>query len=145
MYHFPNYYYFGKYITVFRSRKVTRGSRKFCNQFTRSQANSVTDCSIVYRSKTCTVPRDNVNERRTRAIFFRSKICLDPCKWVSFLFKQTPRVVKIVPFFYAVEPPVSDHQKWRLNGRLREAVVYKNRTTGGLSREEFQEHLLYGR
>ena len=32
-----------------------------------------------------------------------------------------------------------------LSGRLREVVVYKNRTTGGLFREEVQAHLLYGR
>ena len=33
----------------------------------------------------------------------------------------------------------------RLSGRLREVVVYKNRTTGGLFREECQVHLFYGR
>ena len=32
----------------------------------------------------------------------------------------------------------------RLSGRLREVVVYKDRTTGGLFREEVQAHL-YGR
>ena len=32
-----------------------------------------------------------------------------------------------------------------LSGRLREVVAYKNRTTGGLFREEVQTHLLYGR
>ena len=33
----------------------------------------------------------------------------------------------------------------RLSGRLREVVVYKNRTTGGIFREEFQAQLLDGR
>ena len=32
----------------------------------------------------------------------------------------------------------------RLSGRLREVVVYKNRTTGGFSRKEVQAHLPYG-
>ena len=31
----------------------------------------------------------------------------------------------------------------RLSARLPAVVVYKNRTTGGLFREEFQAHLLY--
>ena len=33
----------------------------------------------------------------------------------------------------------------RLSGRLRKVVVYKNRTTGVLFREEVQVQLLYGR
>ena len=33
----------------------------------------------------------------------------------------------------------------RLKGRLREVVVYKNRTTRGLFQEEVRAHLLYGR
>ena len=32
-----------------------------------------------------------------------------------------------------------------LGGRLREVVIYKNRTTGGLFQEKVQAHLLYGR
>ena len=32
-----------------------------------------------------------------------------------------------------------------LSGRLREAVVYKNRANGGLSRDEVQAHLHYVR
>ena len=35
--------------------------------------------------------------------------------------------------------------KMRLSGRLREVVVYKNRTTEGLFQEEVRAHLLYGR
>ena len=31
----------------------------------------------------------------------------------------------------------------RLSGRLREVVVYKNRTTAGPFREEVQAHVLY--
>ena len=35
-----------------------------------------------------------------------------------------------------IEPPVSDHPKMqRLSGRLREVVVYKNRTTEASSKE----------
>ena len=32
-----------------------------------------------------------------------------------------------------------------MGGRLREVVIYKNRTTGGLFQEKVQAHLLYGR
>ena len=34
---------------------------------------------------------------------------------------------------------------YRLSGRLREVVAYKNRTSRGLFREEVEAHLLYGR
>ena len=34
---------------------------------------------------------------------------------------------------------------YRLSGRLREVVAYKNRTLRGLFREEVEAHLLYGR
>ena len=74
---------------------------------------------LPFKNFICTVPRDSVNERRTRAIFFRLKICLHPCKWVSFFVKQTSSVDKIVPFFYTVEPSVGDHPKCRLSGRLQ--------------------------
>ena len=33
----------------------------------------------------------------------------------------------------------------KLSGRLREVLVFKNRTTGGLFREEVWAHLFYGR
>ena len=51
-----------------------------CNQLTRNRANSVTDSSIGFRSKTYTIPR--INEKRIRGdfIFVRSQICPDPCK-----------------------------------------------------------------
>ena len=35
-----------------------------------------------------------------------------------------------------VEPPVSDHPNAKISGRLRKVVVYKNRTAGGIFREE---------
>ena len=53
--------------------------------FTRSCANSVTDCSTVNtlcRSKTCTVPRIGVfrTKRGSLQVFVGSKIFSDPCK-----------------------------------------------------------------
>ena len=60
---------------------------------------------------------------------------------ISFPFYKE----KSVAYSYSRTSRKRPPKMQRLSGRLREVVVYKNRTIGGLFREEVQTHLLYGR
>ena len=58
-----------------------------------------------------------------------------------FFVVSMPKIMKVEYSRTSRKQPL----KMRLSGRLREVVVYKNRTTEGLFQEEVRAHLLYGR
>ena len=69
------------HFSVYTGTAICLTGRIFylCNPFTRNPANSVTDCSTVYRSKTCTVLWESCKRKA------------DPCKFLSDqIFVQTP-------------------------------------------------------
>ena len=66
-------------------------------------------------------------------------------RWLFSQASKNSVLNKYFPAKYSRTSHKQPTEMQRLSGRIREVVIYKNWTAGGLFQEEVQAHLLYER